>query len=105
MIQGGVFFYTNACPGLFTKKIERGFTRIRRIFTDQKKLLKCGVSNNHHEGHEDNEEKKLQALHVLHGNNNRCRFRCQNVITASYLLLYKDSKKNGGGAREKNNLA
>jgi len=27
------------------------------------------VSNNHHEGHEDNEVKILQALHVLHGKN------------------------------------
>ncbi len=25
------------------------------------------MSNNHHEGHEDNEVKKLQALQVLHG--------------------------------------
>jgi len=34
------------------------------------KLRKCRVSNNHHEVHEDNEVKNLQALHVLHGKNN-----------------------------------
>ena len=26
-----------------------------------------GVSNNHHEGHEDSEVKNLHALHELHG--------------------------------------
>jgi len=46
----------------------------------------CGVSYNHHEGHE---VKILQALHVLHGKNNQNHSECEKVITASYNLLYK----------------
>jgi len=42
----------------------------------------------YHEVHEDNEEKKLHALYVLHGK--KKSLQVQNVITASFHLLYRE---------------
>ncbi len=55
---------------------------------------------NHHEVHEVNKEKNLHTLHVFHGKKNQNLSGCENVITASYHMLYKSTKKCGGIVRK-----